>query len=329
MTNSLTSYTAPERRVLDAVEGRINGVEAMLGNMPDDARRTYIQSVTSLVRSDTDLLNCTPDSILYALQTAAQFRLAPGPLGLVWFINYGGKLQFQMGLNGVIELARRWDPAIMIKPGKIYKKDHIVLEEGLNEEFQIVRPRDDDEMLLWDRGPIVAYYCVVTTGHGKKTFEVMSKDECHAHGKKYSKSYTNKKGYWQTSPDEACMNTVTKKALKRVGRGDNILGQGMNVDGTTGYGVEVDQNADAGQAANALASSAEHPEPDAEEKVVEEPKKEEKPHTRRDSKPKVEKIPKEDIEDAVTDEPTTPDPVEQEAIRQQEDRENESDPFIT
>lgn len=316
-------YTAAEQRVLKHVETRVNGVEAMLGDMPKEEARAYIQSAISLVRGDRSLLNCDPNDILYCLQTAAMHRLAPGPLGLVWFIAYGGKLQFQLGLSGVIELARRWDPAITIKTGIIHENDDVELEEGLVESFIIRRPRTPAGKLIWDRGAEVAYYAVITNGHGGQVFHVMSKEEVTAHAKKYSKSYGNNKSPWQTSFSSMAQNTVAKRALKMFSKGDNPLARGMNVDGTTGVGVDVSAYAgNVEEATQALANSAEQVEPEPEEESKKTTTKTRATKTTKKEKT-VEKIPDEQIEDA---EVMPSDPVEEAAIREQEAKKNAKEP---
>ena len=55
-------------------------------------------------------------------------------------------------------------------------------------------------------------YAMYKTVNGGFAFEVMSVDECMAHGKKYSKAFNNSP--WQTAPEEMMKKTVLKKVLK-------------------------------------------------------------------------------------------------------------------
>lgn len=152
------------------------------------------------------LQSCTPQSFIGAMLTAAQLGLEPNtPLGQAYLIPYGQQCQFQIGYKGMIDLAHRSGELKNIEAHIVYKNDEFDFELGLDAKLK-------HKPTLGDKGEPIWVYAVYHLNNGGYAFEVMSYTECIAHGKKYSKTFSD--GPWQTQPEEMAKKTVLKKLLK-------------------------------------------------------------------------------------------------------------------
>lgn len=158
------------------------------------------------------LAECTPQSFIGALLTAAQLGLEPNtPLGQAYLIPYfNGKThsqecQFQIGYKGLIDLCNRSGEIKNIEAHIVYENDEFDFEYGLESHLKHKPCKDEKGNAIW----VYALYRLNNGGYG---FEVMSVDDCMAHGKRYSKSFSNSP--WQTNPEEMMKKTVLKKVLK-------------------------------------------------------------------------------------------------------------------
>lgn len=168
-------------------------------------------AMTALTKTPK-LAECTPASFVGALLTAAQLGLEPNtPLGQAYLIPFrNGKTgktecQFQIGYKGMIDLANRSGEIQVIDAHVVYENDDFECEFGLE-------PKLRHKPTLGDRGKPQWVYAMYKTINGGFSFEVMSVEECMAHGRKYSKSYNNSP--WQSAPEEMMKKTVLKKVLK-------------------------------------------------------------------------------------------------------------------
>lgn len=173
----------------------------------------FSRMVLSAVSSTPKLAECTPQSFLGAMMTAAQLGLEPNtPLGQAYLIPYknnkrGGAMecQFQLGYKGMIDLAYRSGQVSIIQAQTVYENDDFTYELGLE-------PKLEHRPAKTNRGEPVYYYAMFRTKDGGYGFEVMSVEDVTAHARKYSKAYTS--GPWQSNFDEMAKKTVLKKCLK-------------------------------------------------------------------------------------------------------------------
>lgn len=168
-------------------------------------------AMTALTKTPK-LAECTPASFVGALLTAAQLGLEPNtPLGQAYLIPFrNGKTgktecQFQIGYKGMIDLANRSGEIQVIDAHVVYENDDFECEFGLE-------PKLRHKPTLGDRGKPQWVYALYKTVNDGFAFEVMSVEECMAHGRKYSKSFNNSP--WQSAPEEMMKKTVLKKVLK-------------------------------------------------------------------------------------------------------------------
>jgi recombination protein RecT len=189
------------RQLIKSMEGEI---AKALPSVLTPERFTRI--TLSALSTNQKLAECTPNSFLAAMMTAAQLGVEPNtPLGQAYLIPYKGQCQFQLGYKGMIDLAYRSGEVKMIQAHTVYENDDFDYELGLEPKLHHVPAKKD-------RGAPEYFYAVFHTKDGGYGFEVMSLDDIQTHAKKYSKSYNN--GPWQTNFEEMAKKTVLKRALK-------------------------------------------------------------------------------------------------------------------
>ncbi len=170
----------------------------------------FTRMVLSAISVNPKLAECTPQSFLGAMMTAAQLGVEPntalGQAYLVPFRNHGTlECQFQLGYKGLIDLAYRSGEVSIIQAHVVYANDEFTYELGLDPQLKHVPAQSD-------RGEAIAYYAMFKTKDGGYGFEVMSLSDVQAHAKRYSKAYGS--GPWQTNFDEMAKKTVLKRVLK-------------------------------------------------------------------------------------------------------------------
>lgn len=135
----------------------------------DEALR-FITAAVDYIRGNPKLLNTSPDSLLSALVTSAQFRFMPsGVSGEAYIIPYGSEAKFQMGYQGIVTLLYRSGKIKGITANIVYENDDFEFEEGL-ESFLKHKP-----VFGKDRGEAIGVYTVAQMDGGIKTFKVMDK----------------------------------------------------------------------------------------------------------------------------------------------------------
>ena len=180
----------------------------------------FTRMTLSAISVNPKLAECTPQSFLGAMMTAAQLGVEPNTaLGQAYLLPYKRNVknpvtnqwesimecQFQLGYKGMIDLAYRSGEVSIIQAHAVYENDEFTYELGLEPTLRH-KPASSN------RGNPIAYYAMFKTQSGGYGFEVMSIDDIKAHAQKFSKSFGN--GPWQTNFDEMAKKTVLKKVLK-------------------------------------------------------------------------------------------------------------------
>lgn len=172
----------------------------------------FTRMVLSALSSTPKLADCSPQSFLAAMMTAAQLGVEPntalGQAYLLPYRNHGQmECQFQLGYKGLIDLAYRSGEVSVIQAHTVYENDVFEYELGMDPKLRHVPAKAD-------RGEAVAYYAMFKTKDGGYGFEVMSVDDVQRHAQRYSKSYRNGSSPWRSNFDEMAKKTVLKRALK-------------------------------------------------------------------------------------------------------------------
>ena len=172
----------------------------------------FTRMVLSALSSTPKLAECSPQSFLAAMMTAAQLGVEPntalGQAYLLPYRNHGNmECQFQLGYKGLIDLAYRSGEVSVIQAHTVYENDVFEYELGMDPKLRHVPAKAN-------RGEAVAYYAMFKTKDGGYGFEVMSVDDVQRHAQRYSKSYGSGSSPWRSNFDEMAKKTVLKRALK-------------------------------------------------------------------------------------------------------------------
>lgn len=221
--------------IQDYIEVMKPAIKAALPSVMTPERFSRI--TLSALSANPTLKECTPQSFLGAMMTAAQLGLEPNtPLQQAFLIPFRnhGKLEcsFQLGYKGLIDLAYRSGEVSIIQAHTVYENDEFQYELGLDPKLRHVPAKTN-------RGSPVAYYAMFKTKDGGYGFQVMSIEDVRAHAKKFSKSYGN--GPWVTNFDEMAKKTVLKKVLKYAPLKSDFV-RGIAMDETTKTDISSDMS---------------------------------------------------------------------------------------
>lgn len=173
---------------------------------PERMARIAMTAVTK----NPKLALCSPASFFGALLTAAQLGLEVNtPLGQSYLIPYNGKrgmeCQFQLGYQGILDLAYRTGKFRRIKAVVVHAGDDFTYSYGLHAVLTHV-----PKMI----GTPTHVYALYELLNGGIDFEVWTWEQVIAHAKQYSQSFSKADSSWQTAPEEMAKKTVLKALLK-------------------------------------------------------------------------------------------------------------------
>lgn len=175
---------------------------------------TFLGSIVSLVSSNTNFHGVDPNSIMSSAFIAATLDLPINSnLGFAYIVPYenrdGKKAQFQLGYKGFVQLALRTGQYETINATEIYDGE-LVKHNRLTGEIVIDETKRKSDKIIG-----YASYFKLLNGFEKTYF--MTIDEVTAHGKRYSKSFSNPRAVWQTDFDGMAKKTVLKLLLSKFG----------------------------------------------------------------------------------------------------------------
>lgn len=194
------------------VKGRF---EAMLGKKSAG----FISSVLQVCNSNGYLSDADPMSVLNSAATAASLDLPINPsLGFAYIVPFNTKqkdgsykkmAQLQIGYKGLIQLAQRSGQfktinVTDIKDGELKSIDRVT---GQFQFEWLTEGRPNAKTIGY------AAYFELINGFSKVLY--MSKEDCTAHGTKYSKTFTQKYGLWAKEFDLMSMKTTLKMLLSK------------------------------------------------------------------------------------------------------------------
>jgi len=182
----------------------MNNLRAMLGGKAAG----FATSVLSVVNNNTLLQKADPATVYSSAMVAASLDLPINPnLGFAAIVPYGNQAQFQIMTRGILQLAIRSGQYAKITNAVVHKGELVKYDPFKDEyEFDATKKESDE---------VIGYVAYFRTVGGFEKYFYMTKDECMAHGKKYSRSF--EKGVWTTDPDAMCLKTVLKLLLSKYG----------------------------------------------------------------------------------------------------------------
>lgn len=151
------------------------------------------------------LLNCTQESVLQAVITAAELGLSiSGTLGEAYLIPYGRDCTFIPGFRGLAKLARQSGEIKRIEAEVVYENDKWEYQKGTTFVLNYAPA-------MSDRGKPIGAYALVEFKDGGLQAEFMSADEIE---RVRSVSKAGRSGPWKDWPDEMWRKTVFRRLSK-------------------------------------------------------------------------------------------------------------------
>lgn len=212
----------------DALKAQIRSMESQFQlAMPKGVEAAQlVRDAMTVLSANPKLAECEAKSVLGALMTCAQLGLRPGVLGQAWVIPFKGKGQLVIGYQGLMSLAHRSGDIASTRAQVVYERDHFDYEYGLDDRL-VHKPFRGG-----DRGPAVAYYCVVKTKAGGVLWDVLERADAEAHRDKFAMARTREGkivGPWVDHFDSMALKTIIMRVLKLAPRSTELV-QAMRVD---------------------------------------------------------------------------------------------------
>lgn len=201
MSNQTTAVTLKSMLGNDNVKARF---QEILGKKAPG----FISSILSVANSNTLLQKADPKTVMNAAVIAATLDLPINPnLGFAYIVPYGNQGSFQLGYKGLIQLCMRSGQYSKIEVNEVYEGE-IKIKNRFTGEYEFNEPTSDKLV------GVLAYF-KLTNGFEKYLY--MSKEECEAHGKKYSQTYKRGSGLWSTEFWAMAKKTCLKLLLSKYG----------------------------------------------------------------------------------------------------------------
>lgn len=195
-TNAISKYMKTEKALASFAD--------ILGG--ERGAHSYVANVMLAVRNDDRLMACSMESIYTSALRAASLRLSVDPaLGQAYLVAYSNSCTLLVGYKGLYTLAMRTNKYRILNVNKVYEGE----TWNADRVTGIHKPggaKISDEVIGWFG------FFQLDSGFQKTIY--LTVEEIHKHGKKYSPSYSSKRGLWQTNPSVMEHKTAMRKLLK-------------------------------------------------------------------------------------------------------------------
>lgn len=223
---------SPEKKpptIQEWIESKRGMIEQALPSIVTVDRMLSIAS--SALKNNPKLASCSSGSLMAGLIEASQLGLEVNtPLGLAYLIPYKNKgvmeAQFQIGYQGMLELAYRTNKFSEIYVEEVYENDEFSYILGLNRNIVHI-PKTNG-----DRGKIIGWYGVYKLINGGFNFVYSTENQMESFAKEHSVPY--KMGYntpWKTNFSAMAKKTVLKMLLKYAPKSADMV-KANQFDGT-------------------------------------------------------------------------------------------------
>lgn len=191
-------------------------VQARLKEMIGKRASGFVTSVLSAIQSNNMLQNADPNSVYMSAMMAASLDLPINSnLGHAYIIPYNTRqqdgsyksvAQFQIGYKGFKQLA--------IRSGQFkFLSEAVVYEGQLIEENPLTGFKFDWSAKSSDK--VLGYVSYFKLINGFESTVYLTSEEVDKHASRYSKTYKQKYGLWNTDRDKMALKTVTKLNLSK------------------------------------------------------------------------------------------------------------------
>jgi len=203
-----------------------------------DPERLVRVALTACVQNPA-LLNCTRESLMQATLQSASLGLMPdGVMGQAYLIPYKDKAQFQIGYQGLIELAYRTDRIAGIIADIVHEKDKFEFHREVAADHFIHRPYEGDD----DPGPATHAYAIVRRKDGTASVTVLPKSKIEKEHRAHSQARNS--GPWTGHWEAMARKTAILVALKYEQKSSE-LARAIAVEERVDQGIEIPAEAEA------------------------------------------------------------------------------------
>jgi len=197
-----------------------------------DPERLVRVALTACVQNPA-LLNCSRESLMQATLQSASLGLMPdGVMGQAYLIPYGEKAQFQIGYQGLLELAMRTDRIAAIIADVVHEKDKFEFHRSVAEDHFLHRPYEGDD----DPGAPTHVYCIVRRKDGTASVTVLPKAKVEREHRAHSRA--SKAGPWVSHWEAMARKTAVLVALKFEQKSTE-LSRAIAVEERVDQGIEI------------------------------------------------------------------------------------------
>lgn len=123
----------------DLVLQRLPRMLEALGTKRESMLTRFRQAAMGVALSP-NVSQCDPESVAAAIYAAARLNLIPDPvLKQAYVVPFKGKATLILGYPGLVELARRACPGLIMHTGAVYENDDYQIREGTDQRVTISR----------------------------------------------------------------------------------------------------------------------------------------------------------------------------------------------
>jgi len=197
-----------------------------------DPERLVRVALTACVQNPA-LLNCTRESLMQATLQSASLGLMPdGVMGQAYLIPYGEKAQFQIGYQGLIELAYRTDRISGIIADVVHEKDKFEFWREVAADHFMHKPYEGDD----DPGAMTHAFAIIRRKDGTASVTVLPKSKIEREHRAHSKAKNS--GPWVQHPEAMSKKTAILVALKYEQKSSE-LARAIAVEERVDQGIEI------------------------------------------------------------------------------------------
>ncbi len=182
------------------------------------------------------ILDCSRDSILRAVMICAQTGLEP-ILGRAHLVPYKGKVEFQPGYQGLVDLARRSGKIEDVYAMVVHTNDIFDIEYGTEKHLK------HKPVLTGDPGPPIGAYAVWESDKGKRSFEYMTLKDIYkrreiSQAYQFAKKNNRTDTPWIEWEDEMIKKTVVINSSKLQPASIEFM-EAVEIDNTAAMGRQA------------------------------------------------------------------------------------------
>lgn len=197
----------------------------VLKTIGSERGQRFITGIVSAVNNNSQLAECTNDSIYSGALLGESLNLSPSPqLGHYYLVPFKDKekgmvAQFQLGYKGYIQLAIRSGYYTKLNVLEI-KENELIKYDPLNEDIEVNLIDDEEER---EKAKTVGYYAMFEYKNGFRKTMYWTKSKMLAHAKKYSQAYKRdlNKGtsysFWSKDFDGMAKKTMLRQLISKWG----------------------------------------------------------------------------------------------------------------